>query len=197
LERANLTRLMGRLGVERYRDLHWISIEEPERLWPEVIDDLGLVFSKPWQRVVDTSRGNEWATWFVGGTLNLAGSCVHRWVQTDLADDEAAVGLNEDGDRHALTFRGLSEEVYKLAGGLASLGVGPGDRVGIFLPMVPLIATASHACAHLGAVQVPIFSGFGAPAVAARPADAKAKILITAEGTTRRAMLVRMKEIAD
>ena len=146
LERANLTRLMGRLGVERYRDLHRISIEEPERFWPEVIDDLGLVFSKPWERVVDTARGNEWATWFVGGTLNLAESCVHRWVQTDLADDEAAVGLNEDGDRHALTFRELSEEVYKLAEGLASLGVGPGDRVGIFLPMVPLIATASHAC---------------------------------------------------
>jgi acetyl-CoA synthetase len=197
LERANVTRLMRRLGVERYGELHRISIEEPERFWPEVIADLGLVFSRRWDRVVDTSRGIEWATWFDGAQLNLAESCVHRWARSERADDEAAVGLSENGDRYALTFRELSEEVYKLAEGLASLGVGPGDRVGIFLPMVPLIATASHACAHLGAVQVPIFSGFGAPAVAARLADAKAKLLITAEGTTRRGAFVRMKEITD
>jgi acetyl-CoA synthetase len=197
LEQANMTRLMRRLDVARYHDLHRISIEEPERFWPEVIDDLGLLFEKPWERVVDTSRGNEWATWFVGGKLNLAHNCVHRWVDTELADVEAAVGLDENGDRYSLTFRELSEEVYKLSEGLASLGVGPGDRVGIFLPMVPLVATASHACAHLGAVQVPIFSGFGAPAAAARLADAKVKVLITAEGTTRRGQLVRMKEIAD
>ena len=197
LEQANMTRLMRRLGVARYRDLHQISIEEPERFWPEVIDDLGIQFTEPWERVVDTSRGTEWATWFVGGKLNLAHNCVHRWVESELADKEAAVGLDENGDRHSLTFRELSREVYKLAEGLASLGVGPGDRVAIFLPMVPVVATASHACAHLGAVQVPIFSGFGAPAVAARLADAKAKVLITAESTTRRGQLVRMKEIAD
>jgi acetyl-CoA synthetase len=183
--------------VADYRALHRISIEEPERFWPAVVDDLGLVFSRRWDRVVDVSRGVEWATWFDGAKLNLAESCVHRWARSERADDEAAVGLNENGDRYALTFRELSEEVYKLAEGLASLGVGPGDRVGIFLPMVPLVATASHACAHLGAVQVPIFSGFGAPAVAARLADAKAKLLITAEGTTRRGAVVRMKEIAD
>src|SRR5207245_11014126 len=70
---------MGRLGVERYRDLHRISIEEPERFWPEVIDDLGLEFSRPWERAVDTSRGIERATWFLGGRLNIADSCVHRW----------------------------------------------------------------------------------------------------------------------
>src|SRR2546421_6527492 len=188
---------MMRLGVASYADLHRISIDEPERFWPEVVDDLGLRFSRRWDQVVDTSRGVEWARWFVGGKLNLAESCVHKWVETDRADEEAAVGVDENGERYALTFRELSKEVYKLAEGLASLGVGPGDRVGIFLPRVPLIATASHACAHPGAVQVPIFSGFGAPAVAARLADAKAKVLITAEGTTRRGVLVRMKEIAD
>src|SRR5947208_12015352 len=95
LEQANVTRLMRRLGVARYHDLHRISIEEPERFWPDVIDDLGLRFDTPWERVVDTSRGNEWATWFVGGRLNLADSCVHRWVETELADQEAAVGLGE------------------------------------------------------------------------------------------------------
>jgi acetyl-CoA synthetase len=196
LERANLTRLMGRLGVERYQQLHRISVEEPERFWPEVIDDLGLKFSQPWQRVVDTSRGPEWATWFVGGKLNLAHNCVHRWVGK-LGDEEAAVWQAEDGSRTAISWRELSDSVRRLAEGLASLGIGPGDAVGIFLPMSPQVAIASHAIAHLGAVQVPIFSGFAAPAISARLADAKAKALITADGSMRRGHVVPMKAIAD
>ena len=97
----------------------------------------------------------------------------------------------------ALTWRELSEEVFRLAEGLASIGIGAGDAVGIFLPMSPQVAIASHACAHLGAVQVPIFSGFAAPAIAARLADAKAKALITADGSLRRGQVVPMKQIAD
>ena len=195
-ERANLTRLMGRLGVDSYQDLHRISIEDPDRFWPEVVDDIGLEFFAPWERVVDTSRGIEWATWFVGGKLNLAQSCVHRWVD-ERGGDEAAVWQAEDGTRTALTWRELSDEVRRLAEGLASLGIGPGDAVGIFLPMSPQVAIASHAIAHLGAVQVPIFSGFAPPAISARLADAKAKALITADGSLRRGQVVPMKTIAD
>jgi long-chain acyl-CoA synthetase len=197
VESANITRLARRLGVERYHDLHRISIEEPERFWPAVVEDLGLEFSEPWTDVVDVSRGPEWATWFVGGKLNLAWNCVHRWAAGELAEEEAAVWLAEDGGRVSLTWRELSEEVCRLAEGLASIGIGPGDAVGIYLPMSPQVAIASHACAHLGAVQVPIFSGFAAPAIAARLADAKAKALITADGSLRRGHVVAMKETAD
>ncbi len=197
VESANLTRLARRLGVEHYTDLHRISIEEPERFWPAVIEDLGLEFSVPWEQVVDTSRGREWATWFTGGKLNLAWNCVHKWAAGELAEEEAAVWQGEDGARLSLTWRELSDEVFRLAEGLASIGIGEGDAVGIFLPMSPQVAIASHACAHLGAVQVPIFSGFAAPAIAARLADAKAKALITADGSFRRGQLVPMKQIAD
>ena len=197
VESANLTRLARRLGVERYHDLHRISIEEPERFWPAVIEDLGLEFSEPWDRVVDTSRGVEWATWFVGGKLNLAWNCVHRWAAGELAEQEAAIWQGEDGARASLTWRELSDEVFRLAEGLAAVGIGEGDAVGILLPMSPQVAIASHACAHLGAVQVPIFSGFAAPAISARLADAKAKALITADGSLRRGQIVPMKEIAD
>jgi acetyl-CoA synthetase len=197
VETANVTRLARRLGVQRYRDLHAVSIEEPERFWPAVVEDLGLEFSEPWERVLDTSRGVEWATWFVGGKLNLAWNCVHRWAAGELAEEEAAVWQGEDGTRTSLTWRELSDEVFRLAEGLASIGIGEGDAVGIFLPMSPQVAIASHACAHLGAVQVPIFSGFAAPAIAARLADAKAKALITADGSLRRGQLVPMKQIAD
>jgi len=197
VESANVTRLARQLGVERYHDLHRISIEEPERFWPAVVEDLGLEFSEPWTEVVDVSRGPEWARWFVGGKLNLAWNCVHRWAAGELAEEEAAVWLAEDGGRVSLTWRELSEAVFRLAEGLASIGIGPGDAVGIYLPMSPEVAIASHACAHLGAVQVPIFSGFAAPAIAARLADAKAKALITADGSLRRGHVVPMKEIAD
>jgi len=197
VETANVTRLARRLGVERYPDLHRISVEHPDRFWPAVIDDLGLEFTEPWESVVDTSRGIEWATWFAGGKLNVAWNCVHRWAAGELAEEEAAVWQGEDGTRSSLTWRELSEEVFRLAEGLASLGIGEGDAVGIFLPMSPHAAIASHACAHLGAVQVPIFSGFAPPAISARLGDAKAKALITADGSLRRGQVVPMKEIAD
>jgi acetyl-CoA synthetase len=197
IESANLTRLARRLGVERYHDLHRISIEEPERFWPAVVEDLGLEFSEPWQQVLDTQRGPEWATWFTGGKLNLAWNCVHRWAAGELAEEEAAVWQGEDGTRLSLTWREFSDQVFALAEGLGSIGIGEGDAVGIFLPMSPQVAIASHACAHLGAVQVPIFSGFAPPAIAARLADAKAKAVISADGSLRRGQVVPMKQIVD
>jgi acetyl-CoA synthetase len=197
VESANLTRLARRLGVEHYGDLHRISVEEPDRFWPALIEDLGLEFSEPWTDVLDASRGPEWTRWFVGGKLNLAWNCVHRWAAGELAEQEAAIWQAEDGARASLTWRELSDAVFRLAEGLASIGIGEGDAVGIFLPMSPQVAIASHACAHLGAVQVTIFSGFAAPAIAARLADAKAKALITADGSLRRGQVIAMKEVAD
>ncbi len=81
LEQANVVRLMRRLGLDDYRDLQRRSAEDPDWFWPAAIEDMGLEFSHPWDRVVDLSRGPEWATWFVGGKLNLARNCVHRWAE--------------------------------------------------------------------------------------------------------------------
>ena len=126
--------------------------------------------------VVDLSRGPEWATWFLGAKLNIAWNCVHRWR----SDRVATVFRGEDGTRRELTFAELSDAVTRLAERLVELGVEPGDRVVIYLPMSPEVAIASHACAHVGAVQVPVFSGFAAPAVAQRLVDSGAKVAITA-----------------
>jgi len=189
LEGANVTRLMRRLGVDRYGDLHRISIEEPERFWPAVIEDLGLEFSQRWEQVVDASAGVEWAKWFVGARLNVASSCVHRWRERP---GEAAVGLGEDGTRRSLSWGELSRQVTQVAEALLTLGVEMGDRVAIFMPMCPEVAVASHACAHIGAVQVPIFSGFAAPAIRARLEDSDAKAVICADWSLRRGKRVEM-----
>src|SRR5437773_7274434 len=137
LEQANVVRLMRRLGFADFRALQRFSAEEPERFWPAAIEDMGLEFSHPWDRVADLTRGPEWATWFVGGKLNLAWNCVHRWAGGERADAEAALWQSEDGARRALTYRELSEAVTRLAETLVSLGVEPGDRVALFLPMSP------------------------------------------------------------
>ena len=196
LERANVVRLMRLHGFDDYRELVRRSQEDPEWFWPAAIEDMGLWFSTPWERVVDDSRGPEWATWFVGGRLNIAENCVHRWARSR-PDAVGAVFVGEDGTRRELTFAELSAEVTRLAEGLASLGVRAGDAVATYLPMSPEVAIASHACAHLGAIQVPIFSGFAAPAVAARLQDSEAKVVVTADGSLRRGRELPMKEVVD
>jgi acetyl-CoA synthetase len=189
VDSANVTRLMRRLGCDDYHELHRLSVENPDRFWPAVVADLGIEFSKPWAQVLDDSRGPEWATWFVGAQLNLAWNCVHRW--RDLPG-EAALWRGEDGTRSALTWPELSRQVTQVAEALVELGVREGDRVAIFLPMCPAVAVASHACAHIGAVQVPVFSGFAAPAIAARLEDSGAKAVICADRSYRRGRLVDM-----
>lgn len=197
LRHANVVRLMRRHGIDDYWELVRRSQADPEWFWPAAIEDLGLEFARGWEHVVDSSRGPEWATWFVGGMLNIAWNCVHRWAGGQRAEAEAVVWLSEDGERRALTYRELSREVTTLAEGLASLGVGKGDVVATFLPMAPEAAIASHACAHLGAIQVPIFSGFAGPAVASRLQDSAAKVVITADGSLRRGREIAMKAVVD
>ncbi len=196
LAAANVTRLATSLGCSEYEELHRVSIDEPDRFWRAVAADLGIPLSRDWDAVLDESRGIEWTTWFVGARLNIADACVHRWA-LERPGDEAAVWVPEEGDRRSLTWAELSHDVRRLAEALRRLGVGAGDAVGIFLPMAPEAAIASHACAHIGAVQVPIFSGFAGPAVSSRLVDAQAKVVVTADASYRRGRLVPMKEALD
>src|SRR5262245_33644202 len=146
LEAANVGRLARTLECTSYAELHRVSVEEPDRFWRAVVDDLALPLARVWDDVVDTSRGIEWATWFLGARLNVAEACVHRWAR-EQPDREAAVWEPEEGERQALTWAELSVEVRRLASALRELGVDEGDAVGTFLPMAPEAAVASHACA--------------------------------------------------
>ncbi len=196
VEHANATRLVRRAGVADFAELVRRSQEDPAWFWPLAVEDLGLEFSHPWTQVFDDSRGPAWTTWFVGARLNIAHNCVHRWAASR-PEGIAAVGLTEDGARREVSFAELSRDVTRLAEQLVSLGVEPGDRVAIFLPMSPEVAVASHAIAHIGAIQVPIFSGFAAPAVAQRLQASEAKVVITQHASSRRGKTVPMLPILE
>ena len=193
---TNVARLARSLACDTYEELHAVSVDEPDRFWRAVVDDLGIPLARTWDEVLDESRGIEWTTWFLGARINVADACVHRWAR-ERPDREAAVWAPEEGERRSLTWAELSREVRRLAEALLELGIGEGDAVATFLPMAPEAAIASHACAHVGAIQVPIFSGFAGPAVSSRLVDAGARAVLTADASYRRGRLVPMKEVLD
>jgi acetyl-CoA synthetase len=198
LEESNVARFAAAEGIADFATLRDRSIAEPEWFWDAVVRFLGLVFTEPYTQVVDLSDGAPWARWFTGGKLNLASSCVDRWADDAAkADRPAVVWEGEEGTTRTLSWRELRALTDGIASGLAARGVGVGDAVGIFLPMVPETVATLLAVAKLGAMFLPIFSGYAPDAVAIRLADAKAVALVTADGFTRRARVVPMKETAD
>jgi acetyl-CoA synthetase len=197
LSNSNVARFMAAEGIADFPALVARSIDEPEWFWDATVRFLGIRFSRPYERVLDTSDGIPWAKWFVGGQCNIAETCVDQWAGRDDSGDVAVVWEGEDGATRELTWDELRAQVDALAHGLAARGVRNGDAVGLFLPMVPETVVALFAIAKLGAFFLPIFSGYGADAVAVRLEDAGAVALITADGFTRRAKVVAMKEVAD
>jgi acetyl-CoA synthetase len=198
VERANVTRLMRAHGIDSIGELRRRSVEDVAWYWDAAVKDLGIEFSTPYERVLDDSKGIAWTTWFVGGRVNLVWNCVDRWAHSNEARDRVAlVGESETGAVRRLTFRELHREIDRAMAGLLEAGVRKGDAVGVYMPMVPEAVVAAYAIAKLGAIYMPIFSGFAPSAVAARLQDARAKLVFTADGTWRRGQKGLMKHAAD
>ncbi len=196
VEHANVTRLMRAHGIDDYEKLVRRSQDDIEWFWDAAVRDLGIEFFTPYQHVVDSHQGIPWSIWFTGSTTNLAHNCVDRHAE-GAPDRRALVWESEDGTTRTLTYAELRREVDRFANGLRARGIKPGEAVGIFLPMTPECVIALYACSKIGAVWLPIFSGFAASAVAARLADADAVALITTDGFLRRGTRVDTKEVAD
>ncbi len=197
VERANVTRFMRRHGIADHRDLVARSTADIEWFWSAVLEDLDIAFLRPHETILDSSRGIAWCRWFVGGSINLAHQCLDRHALSPTRRDHLAiVWEGEDGSVRRLTYAELHAESCRLANGLRNLGIKQGDRVGLFLPMIPEAVVAFLACARIGAVAMPIFSGFGASAVAARLDDGKAVALITADVTSRRGKPILLEPVA-
>ena len=189
---------MAEHGFADFDALRQRSIDDPEWFWDAFVRVRRIPFAEPYSKVLDESRGIEWATWFTDGRINVAAVCVDRWAEDpDRRDHPAIVWEGEEGAPRTLTYGELRELTDAIAGGLAARGVGQGDAVGVFLPMLPETVATVMAVAKLGAIFLPIFSGYGAEAVAVRLTEGEAKALVTADGTTRRGKVVPMKETAD
>lgn len=195
-ERANVTRLMRAHDIATYDDLIARSQEDIAWFWDAAVKDLAIEFFSPYDTVVDTSKGIPWATWFNGGEINLTHVCVDAQAART-PDARAVVWEGEDGATRALTYAELASEVNRLANALRALGVRKGDAVGLYLPMIAENVIALYAISKIGAVWLPIFSGFAPAAVAARLSDANAVAMICADGFYRRGGVVEMKESAD
>jgi acetyl-CoA synthetase len=197
IENANVTRLMRAHGIDSIDTLRRRSVEDIAWFWDAVVKDLPIAFTAPYDQVVDSSGGIPWCKWFVGGHVNLTYNCVDRHAASERADKPALIGETEDGEVRSLTYAELRREVDRIAAGLRSIGVRKGDPVAVFMPMVVEAVIAAYAIAKLGAIYMPIFSGFAPHAVAARLQDAHAKVLITADGGLRRGKKALMKPAAD
>jgi acetyl-CoA synthetase len=189
------TTRVGRFGTAHGLDdldaLCRRSIDDPEWFWDAVVRDLEVPFATPYTEVLDDSDGIPWARWFTGGRTNLADACCDKWAEAT-PDAEAIVWEGEEGDTRTWTYAQLRAEADGLARLLEHRGVEAGDTVGIYLPMLPETVAAVLAVAKLGAVFVPVFSGYGAEAVRVRLEDAGAKALITADAFPRRGKPVPM-----
>jgi acetyl-CoA synthetase len=197
VERSRIGRFMRKHGVPSLEALQRRSIDDPEWFWDAAAKDFAIRWTRPYARVLDASRGVMWPRWFPEGRLNLADNCVDKHLDAGRGDQLAIIWEGDGGETRTLTYREVAREVGRLANALRRLGVGEGDRVGIFLPMSPEAAIATLAVTRIGAIYTPCFSGFGAQAVASRLQDCEATMLITADGFHRRGQVVRMKETAD
>jgi acetyl-CoA synthetase len=189
---------MRKHGIASYPDLYRRSVEDIAWFWDAVVrDELDLVWERPYERVLDPGDGPAWPHWFVGGKLNYVCSAVDRHASGPGADRAAIVWEGEEGTTRRLTYAELHAAVVGLAAGLRRLGIGKGDRVGIFMPLMPEAIVALLACSRLGAIAVPAFSGYGAEALAVRLRNAGVRLLVTADGYYRRGRTGAMKETAD
>jgi len=196
IEQANVTRFMRAHGIGDFHELVRRSQDDVEWFWDAVVKDLDIAFSPPYTRVLDQSRGIEWPRWFSGGRVNLTTNCIDRHLP-GLSNRPAIVWEGEDGATRTLSYEELHRDVCRVANGLEEAGIRAGDAVGVYLPMVPEAMIAAYAIARIGAIYLPIFSGFGAAAIATRLDDAGAVALFTADSFLRRGARVPMKETAD
>jgi len=166
---------------------------DPEAFWASFANE--LEWSRPWDQVLDWQPPH--AKWFVGGRINISVNCLDRHVRGARRNKAALIWEGEPGDRRTLTYFDLFRQVSAFANVLKSLGITKGDRVALYLPMIPELAIAMLACARIGAVHSVVFGGFSAESLRDRINDARARLLVTADGGYRRGQIVALKQVAD
>ena len=184
-DNSNLTAFLKKCGLETYEALVERSNTDPDWFWSEMLDLAGTRFSKPYSQLRDISNGPENIRWGTGAALNLTETLLDARIEDGLGDKLAIDWIGEDDSRRSWTYNELAAETNRVANALVARGIQPGDAVGIYMPMIPEIAAAFLGIARMGAVVVPLFSGFSAPAIVARLNDSNTKAVLTVDASPR------------
>jgi len=194
---ANVTALMGRLGCADFDAYYRFSVDRPDDYWKAVIDFCGIKFKCAPTSYVDLSRGAPFPKWFPGGRLNWVDSVLAWADEPAQALQNAIIGEREDGSSTSVNYTELKVQVQGFAGGLQALGVSRGDRVGLLMESGVEATVSFLALAYIGAIAVPLFSGFGVEAVVSRLSGCRASVLIATSGFSRRGRRVQTRALVD
>jgi acetyl-CoA synthetase len=196
IEKAQLTRFMNQVGVLNFEELYQYSITDVEKFTAEVLKFLDIRFNPPLTKLLDTSGGAEFPNWCAGAGLNITEMCVDRWIGTEIENNAAIIWEGEGGEVRQVTYAELQRQVEYCAAGLRLNGLGKGDAIGIHLPMMIETVVALLAINRIGAIAVPVFSGYGVEAIASRMNAVKARAIIICDGFQRRGKFIESGEIA-
>ncbi len=194
---SNLRAFMDEHLISDYDILLQRASDDIAWFWDAVFDDLDIQFETPYSQVVDLSDGIQLPRWCVDGRMNIVESCLDKWLDGERRDQPALKFEGEEGAIATLTYGELSDEVNRCANALRALGLGQGDAVGLYMPMIPELLVAFLATIKIGGVILPLFSGYGPGAIATRLNDADAKAVFTSDGAWRRGQHVPMKATLD
>lgn len=195
--RAQLTRFIAACKENSFASLYQHSFEDVGWFTDQLLRFLDIQFDPQYSQILDLTRGLQWPRWCVNGGLNITNSCLDRHLNTPRAREPAVVWEGEERTVRTLSYEALHREVEQCAAGLRALGLGRGDAIGLHLPMMPETVVALLAIARIGAIAVPLFSGYGPTAIASRLNDVGAKALFTCDAFPRRGKLVQSKAAAD
>ncbi len=193
VRKTNIMQFAEKNGISSLTELYRRADEDPEWFWPAVIEDCNIEFFREYASVIEPNEGVPFTRWFAGGEVNITYNCVERFSESERP---AIKYESEDGRRSAISFRRMDEMTGKLAGSLRELGVEKGDRVGIYMPLNPECVIAFYSIMRIGAVAVPMFSGYGKEAVRSRVTDSGIKTLFVTSSYSRKGKEVSMMETA-
>ena len=194
---ANWTAFLRDTNMGSYDALLARADADPDWFWNALIRHVGFRFIKPYSKVLDVSGGIAFAKWCIDGTTNLTLSCLEKNIEAGRAEKTYLIWQGEDGAERSWTYADLVHETDRFVAALRALGLGRGDVVGLYMPLMPEAAAAVFAVARIGGIIMPLFSGFGADAIATRLNDGEAKAVITVDGTFRRGRRIAMKPVMD
>lgn len=197
LDNSHIAQFIRRHGLASYEQLRERSVDQLEWFWETVAKDFNIRWMQPYEKVLDESGGAPWARWFSGGRLNLVDNVLDRHTVGQQGERIAYIWEGENGARQELSYNELCLQVNRAANALRSLGVAQGERVAIYMPLLPETIVAALATLKLGAIIVPLFSGFSGAALSARLNDSGATIVVSADGFYRRGKALSIKPKLD